>query len=95
MQTAQAYISAPGNERNEKNIRVLFDGGSQRTYVTEQLKTTQNLPIVRSENLVIKTFGTDNVEMKQCDVVKLVLKNRNKTFEIKVDALVTPLMCSP
>ena len=44
---------------------------------------------------MIKTFGTDNVEMKQCDVVKLVLKNRNKTFEIEVDALVTPLICSP
>ena len=49
-------------------------GGSQRTYVTKQLKTTLNLPIIRSENLVIKIFGTDNVEMKQCDAVKLVLK---------------------
>ena len=95
LQTAQAYISAPGNEKNEKSIRVLFDGGSQRTYVTEQLKTTLNLPIVRSENLVIKTFGTDNVEMKQCDAVKLVLKNQNKTFQTEVDALVTPLICSP
>ena len=62
--------------------------------MTEQLKTTLNLPIVISGNLVIKTFGTDNVEMK-CDVVKLVLKNRNKTFEIEVDSLVTPLLCSP
>ena len=63
--------------------------------MTEQLKTTLNLPIVRSENFVIKTFGTNNMEMKQCDVVKLVLKNRNKTFKIEVDALVTPLICSP
>ena len=96
LQTAQAYISAPGNERNEKKtLEFCLREGSQRTYVTEQLKITLNLPIVRSANLVIKTFGTDNVEMKQCDVVKLVLKNRNKTFEIKVDVLVTPLICSP
>ena len=63
--------------------------------MTEQLKNTPNLPIIRSENLMIKTFGTDNVEMKQCDAVELVLKNRNKTFEIEVDAPATPLICSP
>ena len=27
--------------------------------------------------------------------MKVVLKNQNKTFEIEVDALVTPLICSP
>ena len=32
--------------------------------------------------------------MKQFNVVKLVLKNRNETFEIEVDALATPLICS-
>ena len=32
--------------------------------------------------------------MEQCDAVKFVLKNQNKTFEIEVNALATPLICS-
>ena len=40
LQTAQACIHKPNNSARGMTIRLMFDGGSQRSYVTERVKKT-------------------------------------------------------
>ena len=56
LQTATANVSNP---RNGKTVqaRLVFDSGSQRSYVAIGLRSSFELPSLRYENLVIKTFG--------------------------------------
>ena len=58
------------------NVQLLFDGGSQRSYISEDLRKKLNLPTLRKENIAINTFG--NKENQSIDVVpvKFILKDR-------------------
>ena len=43
---------------------------------------------------MINTFGTNESEIKQYDLVKFVMKSKDKTFEIETNALVQETICS-
>ena len=38
LQTVKAYLTAAGNFETEMAVRVLIDGGSQRTYISKDLR---------------------------------------------------------
>ena len=38
-------------------MRILFDSGSQRSYMTKRARKKLNLSAIKSEKLLIKTFG--------------------------------------
>ena len=56
LQTAKAMAF---NEDNSKSTQVLilFDNGSQRSYVTSNLKSRLNLNPIKTETLHLNTFG--------------------------------------
>ena len=56
LQTAKAMAF---NEDNSKStqVRILFDNGSQRSYVTSDLKSRLNLNPIKTETLHLNTFG--------------------------------------
>ena len=56
LQTAKATAF---NEDNTKSthVRILFDNGSQRSYVTSSLKSRLNLKTIKTETLRLNTFG--------------------------------------
>ena len=91
LQTAQARVSSLNNEQ-KKNIKLLFDSGSQRTYVTEKLRNDLQLKKLRTEPIIIKTFGMENSCVKNIDVVSLNVNCPNR--DVVVEALVVPLICS-
>ena len=62
LQTARARVSRADNQNYEINARVLFDSGSQRSYVKSNLKEQLAVPTLRKEKLIIKTFGNENEE---------------------------------
>ena len=84
LQTARAFVRGR-DESKVVEARILFDGGSQRLYVTQELQ----------EKLGVKRNGTEilHVNTKQkCDIVELcVSKNGDETM-IKV--LTFPTSCS-
>ena len=88
-------MTAPGNFETEMAVRVLIDGGSQRTYISKDLRNKLKLPTWKTEQLVINTFGTNESEIKQYYLVKFVMKSKDKTFEIETNALVQETICSP
>ena len=85
----------PRNFETEMAVRVLIDGGSQRTYIGKDLRNKLTLPTLKTEQLVINTFGTNESEIKQYDLLKFVMKSKDKTFEIETNALVQETICSP
>ena len=81
------------NESKQLNVRIMFDSGSQRTYISNYVQEKLNLEPLRNEKLILKTFGNDNPVARIFDVVKLKLHGIKKNFVI--EALVVPTICSP
>ena len=50
---------------------VLLDLGSQKSYCTLQVKEALNLPTLKKEWLMIKTFGDANPTLRECHSVQL------------------------
>ena len=61
----------------------MFDSGSQRIYVNEHVKQILNLKTLRTEKLILKTFGNEKPTEKLFDVVKIKLNGVKKDFVLK------------
>ena len=74
LQTAKARAcSASGSWLT---VCVLLDGGSQKSYITDELKSKLGLNPTNLEALNLNTFGSDLCKRKQCDLVKLKLQGK-------------------
>ena len=73
LQTASAIAR---NEDSAKSTRVkfLFDNGSQRSYVTDNLKSRLGLKYTK-KMLHLNTFGEKTFRKQKCDVLTLFLEN--------------------
>ena len=56
LQTART-TAANSDESKSSPVRVLFDSGSQRSYISNCLKTTLKLKLMKNETLNLNTFG--------------------------------------
>ncbi|XP_057297885.1 uncharacterized protein LOC130628870 [Hydractinia symbiolongicarpus] len=94
LQTAKAFVS---KERESRNIqtRFMFDSGSQRTYVTNELKEKLNLETIRKEKLIINTFGHSNSQSRELPVVKLYVKTADRSSTVPIEAIAVPNICAP
>jgi len=79
LQTAHA-LTSNGTSSRSANVRVLFDTGSQRSYVTESLVKCLNLKPLRKERLQLNTFGESGFKGKSCDLVQIHFSIFNYLF---------------
>ncbi|XP_052787362.1 uncharacterized protein LOC128222417 [Mya arenaria] len=88
MQTARTEAKCPTSE-NSRQIRLLLDSGSQRTYVTERL--AEQLDLVRGEMQEIKlvTFGSNKAKVIKTPTTKLSLKLTNGKY-LSITANIVP-----
>ncbi|PFX11353.1 hypothetical protein AWC38_SpisGene24962, partial [Stylophora pistillata] len=93
LQTAAAIAT---NEDRSKSItvQILFDNGSQRSYVTDFIKAKLGLTATSSETLHLNTFGENAYRTQKCQVVTLPLRS-NKDQYVEISALNFPVICSP
>ena len=70
LQTASTMASSKEGVASV-NIRILFDTGSQRSYVTEALCRHLRLKPVKKERLHLNTFGEPAFKSKTCDLVQI------------------------
>ena len=59
LQMAKGYISKAQIPGVKVIARLIFDSGSQRSYVSERLRDDLGLPSVSKETLTINGFGSD------------------------------------
>lgn len=96
MQTAKARIFNT-NSDNVCLSRMLFDTGSQRSYISMNVRKRLKLKKVRTERVVIKTFGeSNNSKVSNLDVVQFKVRHVgvDDVFTY-VEALCVPQICSP
>ena len=68
MQTAKAVI-ADANKNVKATVRILFNGCSQKSFITEEVSTSLNLRVIREERMIVRGFGGKNEMMRVLDVV--------------------------
>ena len=95
LQTAIASVSRIHQQHPVVKMRILFDSGSQRSYISERAKRKLGLLSKRKEKLLIKTFGQENEELRECDVVELCVRGLSECSGVQMTALSVPLICSP
>ncbi|XP_065065262.1 uncharacterized protein LOC135691349 isoform X2 [Rhopilema esculentum] len=81
LQTAAAKV-------NGHRLRVLFDSGSHRSFITSQTVSKLGLEIVREETLGIKPFGSESAEYKVREVVRVPLSSQDGMRKIVIECFV-------
>ena len=72
----------------------MFDSGSQRSYVTNRVKTYLSLNTEHIETMLIKISGSDKENKQECGVVRLGTDLKNgTTFEMSL--FTVPFICEP
>ena len=86
----------PMDESEQVSTRILFDSGSQWTYISEKVRNRLRLKALRSEKVIIKTFGQSEAsEVQRLDVVQLKIKSKCDNVFMCIEALCVPTICSP
>ena len=92
LRTAKTYTY--GGDRGKKvPVTILFDGGSQKTFVSEELQKTLDLKWDKFESLNLNTFGSEQYVKKRCERVEINLEVGDAI--VKISALSSPALCSP
>ena len=92
LQTAKAVASSPKSHMTG-TVRLLCDGGSQRSYVTEDTRQRLQLPTHHQERLKIEGFGGNGVVATNADVVVVEIHSLDGTSS-SVSAIVVPKVAS-
>ena len=90
LQTAKTKVFKPDYPQGTRNVRLIFDSGSQRSYITNKLKEVLSLRPRHTESMIIKTFGSSKGERQLCDVVSIGLYIKNGSME-ELSLLSVPL----
>ena len=78
----------------EAKVRVLFDAGSHRSFVTSHAASLVNPKGLRREFLRINMFGQKCTKAEQREVVELELKPVNGNNVINIETYVVPEICT-
>lgn len=91
LQTANADVS-DFSENYKSNTLILFDSGSQRTYISKELREKLKLPTLRKEKVLIKAFGKTEFDAQTVDIV--AVKVRKGAIERHIEAICMSAICS-
>ena len=92
LQTARAIAT---NGSKSISVRILFDTGSQRSYVTNTVINRLNLNPVKRETLHLNTFGNSKSKRQDCELFKLNIRSKKGENYTKLRAINFPTICSP
>ena len=92
LQTAKAQAYSEDGSPSAK-VRILFDSGSQRTYITNNLQRRLRLKPKKSESMQLNTFGDNKFKRQTCNNFELLEISRGE--RIHLTALSVPVICSP
>ncbi|KAG1927518.1 hypothetical protein F2P79_024188 [Pimephales promelas] len=92
LQTVRAWAEGPGGR---KSIRCLLDGGSQRSFISENTVRALKLPVMKQETFTLHTFESTAPATSRRNTVKVTLQSIwNKDQKVEVEALETPQVCT-
>ena len=90
LQTALAVV----DDKKERTVRVLFDSGSQKSFVTAKTVQGLRLKAVRKEKVGIRVFGMNDAEYEVREVVRFRVSSVNGGESVEVECYVVPEISS-
>ena len=96
LQTAKAVVcdATRSGPAPTLEVRAILDLGSQRSYISARVRRALDLRKVRSESMIIKTFGSNQGERRTCDVVESKIMTRVGE-PLTLSVVVVPHICDP
>ena len=94
LQTAQIYIHAV-NAKEKIRARLLFDTGSQHSYISRDIARCLNLPILGQESLDVKVFGSNYSQVSDYDIVQFAVESVKRDFSVTMEAYSALNICDP
>ena len=95
LETATALVFNRENSNKKKNVRILFDKRSQKSFINQSLRDELNLKTQRSENEILKPFEGKNEKMRKLDIVNVCIADTKIQNLTDVELTVVPHICSP
>ena len=92
LKCARADVCSPEDEK-VVDTSIIFDDCSQRTFITDKLRTQLNLPCIRHDDIFLRTFGSKVAKIHRLQVVEVGIKGRNGSIYY-LQALCVPYVCS-
>ena len=93
LQTARVQVKPP-QQQQSSIVRMVLDSGSQKSYVTKEVKDALELPVIGKDKLLIKTFGETTPKITTCEIAQFTILCKNGT-EFIMQAYVVPVICTP
>lgn len=94
LQTAKIFVSRADEPNHRIQARLIFNTGSQRSYVSTRLKNGFQLPTINRETLMIKTFGSETGQLQSSNLVQLCMQGMKWETCLYVNAYSVPIICS-
>ena len=94
LQTARATIHHPSEPHNSIGVRIILDGRSQISYLSERTRDLLKLEPTGEQALSIATFGSGKGTMKVCTMVNVGLCLRGYP-SMSLSLYVMPTICEP
>ena len=98
LQTAVVCLTNINNSKSVK-VRVLFDSGSHKSYVTQMIVDCLELQKIASESINVSVFGQPNSISKTINIFSFcpsgVSRNQKYSEKIPINAYAIPLICNP
>ena len=90
----KAAIATVVNANLQVEANILFDEGSQRSFITEKLAGMLGVVPQRSENINLSSFGSSQPLYRRMDNVTFHIKTRRGDL-VPISALVVPTIAAP
>ena len=94
LQTAQAIVSTSSVTKAQGlRIRVIFDSGNQRSYVTDKVANLLQLNSIGSEMMETGTFGQAKATVTERELVAVHVGHSFEEGTVQVEAFKVPVIC--
>ena len=93
LQTAEVNLINKSNCAEVK-VKILFDSGSEKNYISRRAQNILNLAPLNSEKLKINTFDSTNSQVTAVERVNFFIKTADEKL-IGTEAYTSPLTCLP
>ena len=91
LKTAVASI---GSHNNHISARILFDEGSQRSFITSDVATKLDLKPETQQTISLSTFGGNTSSVKRIDTATIYLKTAQEET-IPIHVIIVPTIAAP
>ena len=95
LRTARVKLSNPNSESDGIVVRLIFDDGSQRSYLSQTAREKLNLETCGRAALLINVFGQTAQQLETRDQVQFTVESLQDDFKITIDSYVVPEICAP